>query len=64
MIYKQITKKNFSINYNQEKIIENFLEELTTYNDKINLVGKSTMIDPWRSHVLDSIQITNIILEN
>lgn len=59
--YKQITKKNFSINQNQEKTIENFLEELTLYNNKINLVGKSTMADPWRSHILDSIQITNII---
>ena len=40
---------------------KNFLDKLTSYNKHTNLVGKSTLIDPWRSHILDSIQITSFI---
>jgi 16S rRNA (guanine527-N7)-methyltransferase len=30
-------------------------------NNSINIVGKSTLIDPWKSHILDSLQISSFI---
>jgi len=51
----------FSITCAQETKFQNFIDELISYNKHTNLVGKSTLIDPWRSHILDSIQITPFI---
>ena len=34
-----------------------FLKELALKNKKTNLVGKSTLVDPWVRHICDSIQI-------
>ncbi len=59
--YKEHTKKIFPLNKNQEKKIDDFLLELANQNQHINLVGKSTLINPWRSHILDSIQISEVI---
>ena len=59
--YKEITKKIFPLNVDQEKKIEGFLEELVSFNKHTNLVGKSTLINPWRSHILDSIQVSEFI---
>ena len=69
---KKITKKfnliiqnkiinTFSITPFQEIKLTNFLKELVIYNKHTNLVGKSTLIDPWRSHVLDCIQVSLFI---
>ena len=30
---------------------------LAKWNDRVNLVGKSTLADPWRRHMLDSAQL-------
>jgi 16S rRNA (guanine527-N7)-methyltransferase len=34
-----------------------YLELLTEWRERINLVGRSTLADPWRRHVLDSAQL-------
>lgn len=41
--------------------ISNYLEFLLDYNNKINLIGKSTIDDIWNRHVLDCIQLINFI---
>ncbi len=35
-----------------------YLELLSQWQNRINLVGRSTMADPWRRHILDSAQLT------
>jgi 16S rRNA (guanine527-N7)-methyltransferase len=37
--------------------LETYVGLLKTWNRRINLVGNSTLGDPWRRHVLDSAQI-------
>ena len=51
----------FSITPLQEIKLAKFLNELALYNKHTNLVGKSTLMDPWRSHVLDCIQVSFFI---
>ena len=41
--------------------MKKYIEELVVSNKHTNLVGKSTLIDPWRSHILDCIQISSFI---
>jgi 16S rRNA (guanine527-N7)-methyltransferase len=53
--------KRFLIKKNQEILIEKYLELLADYNTHTNLVGKSTLFEPWNSHVLDSLQILPFI---
>lgn len=59
------SKKNISERFNlsQEKVdkLDKYIQEITNYNTHTNIVGKSTLIDPWKSHVLDSIQMGNFI---
>ena len=43
--------------------IKKFIEEIKKYNKHTNIVGKSTLFNPWQRHVLDSIQISNLILK-
>ena len=50
-----------SLNKHQEKKFLKFINELSLYNKHTNLVGKSTLINPWKSHILDSIQIAPLI---
>ena len=59
--HKELTKKIFRLNKNQEQKIDDFLLELANHNQHTNLVGESTLINPWRSHILDSIQISEVI---
>ena len=54
-------KSTFLVNSSQEIKLINFLKELTTHNKHTNLVGKSTLVNPWRSHILDCIQISSFI---
>ena len=53
--------KRFLITKKQERLIQEYLVRLTEHNKQTNLVGKSTLTDPWKSHVLDSMQIVNFI---
>ncbi len=34
-----------------------YLDLLQEWRERINLVGRSTLLDPWRRHILDSAQI-------
>ena len=54
---KKKTTNLYKLDKNQKELIEKFIEEITIYNQHINIVGKSTLGDSWRSHVLDSLQI-------
>ena len=54
-------KNTFSINPSQESKLIKFLKELAIYNKHINLVGKSTLVNPLRSHILDCIQVSPFI---
>ena len=53
--------KQFKLTLDSSKKIEEFIDEIYKHNLKINIVGSSTLTNPWRSHVLDSIQISNFI---
>jgi 16S rRNA (guanine527-N7)-methyltransferase len=37
--------------------LEAYLELLTRWSARINLVGRDTLTDPWRRHILDSAQL-------
>ena len=37
--------------------LRTYLETLTAWQTRINLVGASTLADPWRRHILDSAQL-------
>jgi 16S rRNA (guanine527-N7)-methyltransferase len=34
-----------------------YLETLVKWNERINLVGRGSLVDPWRRHMLDSAQL-------
>ena len=57
---KQIIQ-NFLINKKQEFFFEAYLEILKEYNAHTNVVGKSTLEDPWTKHFLDSLQVSSFI---
>ena len=49
--------KKFSIKKNEERNIQKFIDNLVSFNAHTNLVGKSTLTNPWNNHILDSLQI-------
>tara|TARA_B100001027_G_scaffold157766_1_gene111176 strand:- start:99 stop:749 length:651 start_codon:yes stop_codon:yes gene_type:complete len=51
------------LNVSRETIekLDNYLSSLKKWQRKLNLVGSSTLDDPWRRHILDSGQITKYI---
>ena len=53
--------KRFFITKKQEEELEKYLNSIKNYNNHTNLVGKSTLIKPWTSHILDSLQISPLI---
>ena len=58
---KHILLKNFNFSHNKIKLIEIFVKEVLNYNQKYNLIAKSTEKDIWNRHVLDSAQLTKYI---
>tara|TARA_Y100000590_G_scaffold453699_2_gene599198 strand:+ start:1371 stop:1958 length:588 start_codon:yes stop_codon:yes gene_type:complete len=54
--------QSYSLDLDQINKIDQFLIEIKKYNAHTNIVGKSTLLRPWNSHVLDSIQISNFII--
>ena len=54
-------KNTFLINSSQEIKLIKFLKELAIHNKITNLVGKSTLVNPWCSHILDCIQVSPFI---
>ncbi len=53
--------ETFNISDAQKIKFQKFLNELKTYNLHTNIVGKSTLINPWKSHILDCVQISLFI---
>ena len=52
---------DFFITKKQETLLQKYLNILEDFNLHTNLVGKSTLVNPWHSHVLDSLQILTYI---
>ena len=51
----------FGITKTQKQALDKFTNILKEKNKLTNLVGGSTLINPWRSHILDSLQILSFI---
>ena len=51
----------FNLSNTQVLKIDKFIAEIKQHNNHTNIVGKSTLIEPWKRHVLDSLQISNFI---
>lgn len=58
---KEFFFKSFFINKKQQVLFKKYINLLKRHNSHTNLVGKSTMEDPWVRHILDSIQISKFI---
>ena len=52
---------NFLISKSKEAAFQDYLNKLRDFNSHTNIVGKSTLINPWVSHILDSLQILPFI---
>ncbi len=52
------------INEEQFKSLESYVKFLIEYNNKLNLIGKSTIDDIWNRHIIDSLQIIKLINNN
>ena len=53
--------KRFLITKKQEVLIQRYIKTLFEFNKHTNLVGRSTLLDPWKNHILDSLQILPLI---
>ena len=53
--------KKFDLSDEQVKKIDLFINEIKNYNSHTNIVGKSTLQNPWNRHVLDSLQLLKFI---
>ena len=51
----------FGITETQKQDLDKYTKILKEKNKLTNLVGGSTLINPWRSHILDSLQILSFI---
>ena len=51
----------FDLNKKQVDKVDFYLSSIIKYNKHTNLVGKSTLINPWKSHILDSLQLHTYI---
>ena len=60
MFKKEVIKK-LSLTNLQIGKLESYVDALKEYNSHTNLVGKSTLENPWKNHVLDSLQILPFI---
>ena len=58
---KNFVINKYKLNKRQIDLINNFLTKLKTENQKYNLVGPSTLLDPWDRHINDSLQLSEFI---
>ena len=58
---KEYLEKEFQFKKEKIDIIENFTKNLIEFNQKYNLIGKSTENDVWHRHILDSAQLIKYI---
>ena len=65
---KDLVIEQININYNvsRETIdkIDRYVECLLDWQNKFNLIGKSTIENVWERHILDSIQLLNLLPKN
>ena len=61
MLSKKKIIEKFKLTSGQINKIDRYIYEINEYNRHTNIVGKSTLINPWNSHISDSIQISNFI---
>lgn len=57
----KILQKNLNYSDNSLRKIISFHEELLIYNNKYNLISKSSEKDAWQRHILDSAQLVKYI---
>ena len=57
----KILQKNLKYSGNSLRKIISFHEELLIYNNKYNLISKSSEKDAWQRHILDSAQLVKYI---
>ena len=54
---KEIFRNTVKANNDSIAKIENYIEILDIYQEKLNLIGKTTRLRIWNRHILDSAQI-------
>ena len=59
-IKKQIIEQ-FQLSNEQIIKIDKYINEVCFFNKHTNIVGKSTLTNPWRNHILDCIQLSKFI---
>jgi 16S rRNA (guanine527-N7)-methyltransferase len=45
----------------EKEKLQKYVDFLLEYNNKINLIGKSTIDDIWNRHIIDSLQVIRLI---
>ncbi len=58
---KLVLAKNLNFNDKKLELIELFVQEVLNYNQKYNLISRSSEKDIWNRHVLDSAQLVKHI---
>ena len=58
---KNILKTLFQTTNQQDENFKKFINELIDFNKHTNIVGRSTLVNPWKSHILDCMQISPFI---
>ena len=58
---KRILVQKFKFDVQKIKKLDNFVKNLLIYNEKRNLIAKSTEKQIWDRHILDSAQLINFI---
>ena len=58
---KLILSKNLNFNDKKLELIELFVKDLLNFNQKYNLISKTSEKDIWNRHVLDSAQLIKYI---
>ena len=61
---KLVLAKNLNFNDKKLELVELFAQEVLNYNQKYNLISRSSEKDIWNRHVLDSAQLVKHIDHN
>ena len=61
---KLVLAKNLNFNDKKLELIELFVQEVLSYNQKYNLISRNSEKDIWNRHVLDSAQLVKHIDHN
>ena len=58
---KEILARKFNFSKSDLEFLEKFVEKLLNFNQKYNLISKSTEKSVWERHILDSAQVIDYI---